>query len=438
MTAWPARTAGPNEHAGTSALRRLCGGSALRARITLVFALPAACCCRLSLAGRHVVPHPPEPALPNARTTPSTSCAEQRSNELDRQLTPTIRSLASRRVVQSLEAPPNDFIVSCARSTTRPTRMATSELPGRVPVDDVPRSLQAELVTAAEPARMRTTARRTARPHHRRPAQAGRTHAARSTTKPCRSTTSKRRCGRSPTSCSPPRPVTAGLGAFLGTWAARRTLRPLGEASAAAEAIAGGRPRHPARPTGRPRPRIARRLFQRDGRRVAGAGRARRAVRLRGQPRAALAADDADRLGRGARNPSRRAARARPDRRRSAVHAISQRFKQLVEDLLEITRFDVGTARLELDELNLVEFAARQRSRASDRPRAHRATTRPWSRPIIHADKRRLARVLQNLIENAAKYGDGATRVELSDLGDSMQIAVEDSGTRRARSKNEW
>jgi signal transduction histidine kinase len=47
---------------------------------------------------------------------------------------------------------------------------------------------------------------------------------------------------------------------------------------------------------------------------------------------------------------------------------------------------------------------------------------------VILADKRRLARVLYNLVENAAKYGEGATCVELIDLGDSVQIAVEDSG----------
>ena len=47
----------------------------------------------------------------------------------------------------------------------------------------------------------------------------------------------------------------------------------------------------------------------------------------------------------------------------------------------------------------------------------------------IRIDKRRLARVVQNLIDNAAKYGDGATRVEVADRGTSMQIAVEDSGT---------
>ena len=46
----------------------------------------------------------------------------------------------------------------------------------------------------------------------------------------------------------------------------------------------------------------------------------------------------------------------------------------------------------------------------------------------VFADKRRLARVVSNLIDNAAKYGDGATGIEISDLGESMQVAVEDRG----------
>jgi signal transduction histidine kinase len=33
-----------------------------------------------------------------------------------------------------------------------------------------------------------------------------------------------------------------------------------------------------------------------------------------------------------------------------------------------------------------------------------------------------------NLIDNAAKYGDGATRTEISVVDDAVQIAVEDSG----------
>jgi signal transduction histidine kinase len=47
---------------------------------------------------------------------------------------------------------------------------------------------------------------------------------------------------------------------------------------------------------------------------------------------------------------------------------------------------------------------------------------------VVRADKRRLSRVVANLLDNAAKYGNGATRVELRKAGDAVLIAVEDDG----------
>jgi two-component system, OmpR family, sensor histidine kinase MtrB len=47
---------------------------------------------------------------------------------------------------------------------------------------------------------------------------------------------------------------------------------------------------------------------------------------------------------------------------------------------------------------------------------------------VVKADKRRLSRVIANLLDNAAKYGDGASRVELRRAGDAVLIAVEDQG----------
>ena len=44
------------------------------------------------------------------------------------------------------------------------------------------------------------------------------------------------------------------------------------------------------------------------------------------------------------------------------------------------------------------------------------------------ADKRRLVRVITNLLDNARKYGGGATRVEVRKVDDGLQIAVEDAG----------
>ena len=47
---------------------------------------------------------------------------------------------------------------------------------------------------------------------------------------------------------------------------------------------------------------------------------------------------------------------------------------------------------------------------------------------LIRADKRRIVRVIANLLDNARKYGGGATKIELKRLEDGVQIAVEDNG----------
>jgi two-component system, OmpR family, sensor histidine kinase MtrB len=47
---------------------------------------------------------------------------------------------------------------------------------------------------------------------------------------------------------------------------------------------------------------------------------------------------------------------------------------------------------------------------------------------VVKADKRRLSRVIANPLDNAAKYGRGASRVELRKAGDAVLIAVEDDG----------
>jgi signal transduction histidine kinase len=47
---------------------------------------------------------------------------------------------------------------------------------------------------------------------------------------------------------------------------------------------------------------------------------------------------------------------------------------------------------------------------------------------IIYADKRRLAQVVTNLIDNGAKYAGGVTRISFRRIGDNAQIVVDDAG----------
>ena len=129
-----------------------------------------------------------------------------------------------------------------------------------------------------------------------------------------------------------------------------------------------------------------------------------------------------------------------PERSQQALDLLTldmQRFTQLVEDLLEISRFDAGAVRLELDAVELVptiEAAVRMVSKG---------TVPVESDPDLHGvviacDKRRLMRILANFLDNAAKYADGATgvfvelpesdSVDVVASGATVCIGVEDNG----------
>ncbi len=219
---------------------------------------------------------------------------------------------------------------------------------------------------------------------------------------------------------------TTALGAAVGRWASRLTLRPLAAVSQAAQAIAGGRL---------------------DTRLVAPAdpdlsalidsfNDMARALQDRIERDARFASDVSHEL----RSPLMTLAAAAEvlQTRRDELSERSQaaldlllaevsRFQQLVEDLLEISRYDAGSARLELDDVRLAEFVL-QAVGVSPTPEVPVVVDAELAGAVVEADKRRLARVLANLLDNAEKYASGATAVVLRRNDDMVQLAVEDEG----------
>ncbi len=221
--------------------------------------------------------------------------------------------------------------------------------------------------------------------------------------------------------------VTTLAGAGLGWWASRRALRPLTGVSTAAMALAAGRldtrletSEDPdLRPIAASFNDMAQALQDRIERDARFASDVSHELRT---PLMTLAASDEvmdnqrDDL---------------PERARSALDlmvADIDRFQQLVEDLLEISRFDAGVARLELEEVHLAELVMQAVSHSTDADVPVELDAE-LAGVVVQADKRRIVRVIANLLDNAAKYGGGATSVSLRKTGGGVEIGVEDRGT---------
>ncbi|MET9677636.1 HAMP domain-containing sensor histidine kinase [Streptomyces sp. NPDC006482] len=103
----------------------------------------------------------------------------------------------------------------------------------------------------------------------------------------------------------------------------------------------------------------------------------------------------------------------------------TRRLNILVENLMEVTRFDAGTARLVLDEVDIAD----QITACIDARAWLDAVDLDAERGIVAPlDPRRLDVILANLIGNALKHGGSPVRVSVRTEDDELVIAVRDHG----------
>jgi signal transduction histidine kinase len=113
-----------------------------------------------------------------------------------------------------------------------------------------------------------------------------------------------------------------------------------------------------------------------------------------------------------------------------AVELLSQdleRFQRLVEDLLEISRLEAGAVTLQLSRFKLAEFLENVMAQ-SKCAHVELNFSEEDANTSITADKRRMAQVLTNLLENARKYGGEVAGVSFEVIGEDVQIVVDDGG----------
>jgi two-component system, OmpR family, sensor histidine kinase MtrB len=220
--------------------------------------------------------------------------------------------------------------------------------------------------------------------------------------------------------------VTTALGAVLGRWAAGRALRPLRDVSQAALAIAGGM--------------LDTRLETEDARDLAVLTSSFNRMADRLQQRIERDARFTSDVSHELRSPLTTLSAAlsviearkdeMPERSRHALDLLAaevRRFQRMVGDLIEISRYDSRSADFEPSPVEIGELIRRAAA-----PSAHVAipiTVDPQSdHELVFVDKRRMERVLSNLIENADRYAGGVTAVSVESEDGFVRVLVDDSG----------
>ena len=214
-------------------------------------------------------------------------------------------------------------------------------------------------------------------------------------------------------------------GAALGLWTSRLVLRPVKDAAHAAEAIAGGDMSTRLTPEGD---------VDLD-RLVLSFNRMVDALQTRIQRDARFASDVSHEL----RSPlmtlasglsvlqSRR--HELPERSQTALDLLSdeiQRFQKMVQDLLEISRTDAGQVDINFEEVLAGEFVQRVAEQYERDIPIH--SEGGADEAILAVDKRRMVRVLGNLIENADRYAGGVIEIGIVPAGKNIRIRVDDAG----------
>lgn len=236
--------------------------------------------------------------------------------------------------------------------------------------------------------------------------------------------------------------VTTVLAASLGVFVARWLMRPLAKVSTAAEALAAG-----ALDTRLDPPadadlasltvsfnEMARALedrIARDARFASAVSHELRSPLMTLTASVEVLSNSAEELG---------------ERGRIAIDLLADdiaRLHRLVEDLLEINRYDVGIADLRAEPLDAVEFVQQAisvqgtRSAQGTRCEIDCQVTTEARGTVLWADKRRLAQVVSNLVDNAVKYGGGRVHVGIDRLGDRLLLSIEDDGAGVAADERE-
>jgi two-component system, OmpR family, sensor histidine kinase MtrB len=109
-----------------------------------------------------------------------------------------------------------------------------------------------------------------------------------------------------------------------------------------------------------------------------------------------------------------------------------ERFESLLVDLLEISRFDAGAATLDtelVDVCDLVRRSADDAQQLAERRGSRIEFRLPAAGCFAEADRRRVERILRNILVNAVEHGEGKDVVVTTAIdSDAVAVSVRDYG----------
>lgn len=111
----------------------------------------------------------------------------------------------------------------------------------------------------------------------------------------------------------------------------------------------------------------------------------------------------------------------------------STRMTKIVQDLLELSRFDSGKTKFEFERFNLEQSVRDVCAALAPSAKEHNHTINlelEWLLPEIVGDSSRIEQVLMNLISNAIKYTPDGGTIDVSSghSGDEVWVRIQDSG----------
>jgi len=122
----------------------------------------------------------------------------------------------------------------------------------------------------------------------------------------------------------------------------------------------------------------------------------------------------------------------------NVISGETERLQRLIENILNVSQLEVGTARLNFGEVyvdRMVRDVVRDQQASADAKNIDLRLRLPPKLPAIRGDKERLAAALANLLGNAIKYTPAGGQVEVTCTVDeeaggagTVKIAVSDTG----------